>query len=175
MTKFYTTFRPLALTLPALAVSVFVAGCSLMPTYERPVAPIAAQWPDAAAVERSDKNSIQPLWNKGWEAFYADTTVQELISIALANNRDLRVSVLNIEQARAQLGLRRADQFPSVNAGLTGSRVPASDGGISSSYTGGLIFTAYELDFLAGLAASRSRRWGNTWPRLKPARPPASA
>jgi len=160
MTKFYTTFRPLALTLPALTVSVFVAGCSLMPTYERPVAPIAAQWPDAAAVENSDKNSIQPLWNKGWKAFYADTTVQELISIALANNRDLRVSVLNIEQARAQLGLRRADQFPSVNAGLTGSRVPASDGGISSTYTGGLIFTAYELDFFGRVGSLKEQALG---------------
>ena len=145
------------LSVLTLACAGALSACSLIPTYERPAAPIATQWPDRVAVDSADPSDVQPAWNKDWQAFYADATVQELIGIALSNNRDLRVSVLNIEQARAQLGLRRADQLPSVNAGLTGSRVPASDGGISSSYTGGLIFTAYELDFFGRVASLKEQ------------------
>ena len=157
MTNSYKLFGPLALYIPGLAATLLAAGCSLIPSYERPAAPIAAQWPDTIATADSEKASTQPFQAMDWKAFYADPTLQELISTALANNRDLRVSVLNIEQARAQLGLRRADQFPTVNATVTGSRAPASGGGISSSYTGGLIFTAYELDFFGRVASLKEQ------------------
>ena len=146
------------LSVISLACASLLSACSLIPTYERPAAPIDTQWPGTAtASNNSSKNSTQPLWNKGWEDFYTDKTVQELIHTALANNRDLRVSVLNIEQARAQLGLRRADQFPAVNAALDGSRSPNSSGGITSSYTGGLTFTSYELDFFGRVASLKEQ------------------
>lgn len=146
------------LSVISLACASLLSACSLIPPYERPAAPITTQWPGTAATSNnSSNNSTQPLWNKGWEDFYTDKTVQELIHIALANNRDLRVSVLNIEQARAQLRLRRADQFPAVNATVTGSRVPNSSGGITSSYTGGLTFTAYELDFFGRVASLKEQ------------------
>ncbi|WP_180132301.1 efflux transporter outer membrane subunit [Rhodoferax sp. BLA1] len=146
------------LTVISVACASVLSACSLIPTYERPAAPIATQWPSsAAAKERSEKQSTNPLWNKGWEDFYTDKTVQQLIHTALANNRDLRVSVLNIEQARAQLGLRRADQFPAINATVTGSRTPNSSGDMTSSYTGGLTFTAYELDFFGRVASLKEQ------------------
>lgn len=149
------------LSMMALACASALSACSLMPTYERPSAPIDSQWPaSAVTTESSDIDSYQRLSYKGWRQFYTDTTVQELINTAFANNRDLRVAVLNIEQARAQLGLRRADEFPSVNAGLTGSRVPASNGGISSTYTAGLTFTAYELDFFGRVASLKEQALG---------------
>ena len=81
-----------------------------------------------------------------WGEFFVDARLKQLITLALANNRDLRIAVLNIKQARAQLDIRRADQWPSVNAGLSGSRQPTSAGGISSTYTAGVLVTAYELD-----------------------------
>ncbi len=148
------------LSILTLTCASALSACSLMPVYERPVAPIDSQWPAGIAADSSDKNSYQPISHKGWRHFYTDKTVQDLIDTALANNRDLRVAVLNIEQARAQLGLRRADQFPTVNAGVTGSRVPTSDGGISSTYTGGLTFTAYELDFFGRVASLKEQALG---------------
>ena len=151
------TFRPLALYAPAIAAILLVAGCSLIPTYERPAAPIAAQWPGAIATANSERASTQPFQTIGWKAFYADATLQELISTALANNRDLRVSVLNIEQARAQLGLRRAAQFPAVNAALTGSRAPDGNGGFSNSYSAGLAITSYEFDFFGRVASLKEQ------------------
>jgi multidrug efflux system outer membrane protein len=65
----------------------------------------------------------------------------------LQNNRDLRVAVLNIEQARAQYQIRRADAWPTVDAGINGTRAPPQfPGAATTIYTTGLQVTAYELD-----------------------------
>jgi len=140
------------LTFVALACASLLSACSLMPAYQRPPAPIDAQWPTIAASEDNKNNSASRNTDGGWKAFFTDNTLRELITTALANNRDLRVTVLNIEQARAQLGIRRADQFPTVNAAVTGSRTPNSSGAITSAYAAGLTVSAYELDFFGRVA-----------------------
>ncbi|MDD2924250.1 efflux transporter outer membrane subunit [Rhodoferax sp.] len=145
------------LSLIALACASLLPACSLMPTYERPNAPVAAQWPGMATAADHKKESNQTNKDLGWKDFFSDPTVRELIDTALANNRDLRVSVLNIEQARAQLGIRRADQYPTVNATVTGSRTPNNDGSIKSAYAGGLTVTAYELDFFGRVASLKEQ------------------
>ncbi len=132
-------------TLTPLAMALMVTGCSLMPTYERPDAPIAAQWPEASL--NPSTPGAPAAADLAWQSFFADATLNELIQTALNNNRDLRVAVLNIEQARAQLGIRRADQLPTLNATATGSRTPNGSGGSNSSYAAGFAVTAYELDF----------------------------
>ncbi len=123
------------------AVSASLVGCmSMAPRYERPAAPVAAQFPfagDAAGTAAAERD---------WRDFFADARLQRLIDIALRNNRDLRTAVLNIEAARAQLGTRRADEWPSVNAAATGTRQPGQNGSITSTYTAGLAVSAYELD-----------------------------
>jgi len=139
-------------TLPALAAAATLAGCSMMPTYERPAAPVATDWPGVAPGSAS-----APAAEVAWQDFFADPALKQLIDIALLNNRDLRVAALNIEQARSQLGIKRADQFPSVNAAATGSRTPTSSGGISSAYTVGLLATAYELDFFGRVASLKEQ------------------
>jgi outer membrane protein TolC len=48
-----------------------------------------------------------------WQQFYTDPRLQQVIQLALDNNRDLRVAVLNIEKAQAQYQIQRAGQFPS--------------------------------------------------------------
>lgn len=156
MSKTYKLFRPLAPVLSALAATTFISGCSLMPAYQRPAAPIAKQWPGQADNAQPVTSAAGPIALPHWRAFFTDPTLQELIAVALANNRDLRVATLGIEQARAQLGLRRADQFPTVNAALTGSRTP-SDGTIKSAYAGGLTLTAYELDFFGRVASLKEQ------------------
>ncbi len=136
---------PLALT-AALALS----GCSLIPTYERPAAPVASQFQGADALQSA---AATPAAETGWQTFFQDARLKRLIALSLENNRDLRVAVLTIEQARAQLQVRQADQLPTVNAGITGTRGPATTGAISSTYTAGLSVTAYELDFFGRVRA----------------------
>jgi len=124
----------------ALASSVALAGCSMMPAYERPGAPVPASWPEAAQPTGTPAAEVK------WEDFFADARLQELIATALRNNRDLRVAVLNIEQTRAQYDIRRADRYPTVGALVSGSRTPKSGGGTANAYTAGLAFTAWEID-----------------------------
>src|SRR5690606_6725420 len=90
----------------------------------------------------------------GWRDFYAEPALQRLIDRALEHNRDLRIAILNIEAARAQYGIRRADDLPTVGAGASASRqrVPAdlSPSGratISDRYQVDIGVTGFELDF----------------------------
>jgi multidrug efflux system outer membrane protein len=139
-------------TLTTLTATATLAGCSMMPIYERPAAPIAADWPGA-----NQGSATASTAEVAWQDFFADPALKQLIDIALVNNRDLRIAVLNIEQARAQLGIKRADQFPSLNAAVTGSRTPNSDGGTNSAYAAGLLVTSYEIDFFGRVASLKEQ------------------
>jgi multidrug efflux system outer membrane protein len=83
----------------------------------------------------------------------ADARLRELITLALANNRDLRVATLNMEEVRAQYQIRRADQFPTLNLGASGSRQPTTSGGTSTSYNVGLAMSSWEIDFFGRVAS----------------------
>lgn len=141
-------------SLLALASTAALAGCSQMPTYERPATPVATQWPGTTAAAA---NTPAPAARLAWQDYFADASLRRLIDIALLNNRDLRVAVLNIDLARAQLGLKRADQFPTLNAALSGSRTPNGTGGITSAYSGGLLVTAFEIDFFGRVASLKEQ------------------
>jgi multidrug efflux system outer membrane protein len=136
-----------------MAAAIGLCGCSFIPTYERPSAPVSAQWPTASA---SASASVAAS-DLAWKDYFTDASLRQLISIALANNRDLRVAVLNIEQARAQLGLRRADQLPTVNAAVTGTRSPTGTGKYVTVDSAGLLVTSYELDFFGRVASLKEQ------------------
>ncbi|MBZ4211904.1 MAG: efflux transporter outer membrane subunit [Rhodoferax sp.] len=128
---------------PLCLLALALSGCSSMaPPLQRPALPVAVTFAGQAA----GVPAAAPVATPEWQKFFDDERLRQLITLALQNNRDLRLAVLNIEQARAQLELRRADPWPSLNAGLSGSRQPTSAGGISSSYSAGVLVTAYELD-----------------------------
>jgi len=137
------TLRRSALTAAALVLT----GCSFIPTYERPAAPVSALFPGQPA------NAAAAEAELPWQQFVADARLRELIALALANNRDLRVATLNMEQVRAQFQIRRADQFPTLNLGASGSRQPTSSGGTSSSYNVGLALSSWEIDFFGRIAS----------------------
>ena len=143
--------RP-ALRLATLSAAMWLAGCSFIPTFSRPAAPVAESFPTAAAAPAADA-SARTAADIEWQTFFKDARLKRLIELALQNNRDLRVAVLNIEQTRAKLQVARADQLPTVNAGINGSRGPAANGAVTSSYTAGLSVTAYELDFFGRVRA----------------------
>ena len=146
----------------ALTAAVLLAGCSMIPTYERPVAPIATSFPAYASSSGSaaQVDGALPAASIAWQDFFSDAKLKRLIDLALVNNRDLRVAVLNIEQARAQYRIRRADQLPTVSGALTGSRAPNGNGGITSLYNVGLTVTAYELDFFGRVSSLKEAALG---------------
>ena len=140
-------------SLLSLAVTAFVlSGCSLIPDYQRPEAPVSAQFPQGPAYS-STQAPNQAAAEQGWKQFFHDPALQQLIQTALENNRDLRVAALNIDAYAAQYNIQRADLFPAVSATGSGSRqrVPArssqtGEAGITSSYSATLGISSYELD-----------------------------
>ena len=140
-------------SLLSLAVAAFVlGGCSLIPDYQQPAAPVAAQYPQGPAYSPADAPN-QAAAEQGWKQFFRDPALQQLIQTALENNRDLRVAALNIDAYAAQYRIQRADLFPAVSADGAGSRqrVPArlsqtGESGITSQYSATLGISAYELD-----------------------------
>jgi multidrug efflux system outer membrane protein len=92
-----------------------------------------------------------------WRTFFTDPALQSLIALALEHNRDLRVAALNIAQARAQIGLRSADELPSVSAGLGLGRAPNTSGNMATTFTGGLLVSSYELDFFGRVASLKEQ------------------
>ncbi len=134
-------------TVTALATSaLLLGGCmSLIPAYERPAAPVPAAYaPELTPAGAAGAAAAAEI---DWQRYITDARLKRLIEISLANNRDLRVAILNIEQARATYQIRRADELPSVGAGFTAQRQPGSTGGLVNSYAVGLQVTGYELDF----------------------------
>ena len=94
-----------------LAVTAaLLGGCSLIPDYQRPDAPLAADWPQGEAYGSAASEGSRAAADLQWREFFRDPALQQLVQVALENNRDLRVAALNITQARAQLGLRSADK-----------------------------------------------------------------
>ncbi len=127
------------LFLLALALS----GCSSMaPPLERPALPVATSFPEQPAGATGMAAVALPQW----QTFFVDERLRQLITLALQNNRDLKLAVLNIEQARTQFDLRRADQFPTVNAGVTWARQPPTATTLASVYSAGVLVSAFELD-----------------------------
>ena len=146
-------------TLLCLAAAAALTGCSLIPTYERPAAPVDATYPQGEAY-RANANDAQvpPAVELGWREYFADPRLRRYIEVALDNNRDLRVAALNVEAYRAQYRIQRADLFPEVGATGQGTRqrVPAdlSTTGqrvISSQYGVSLGTTAWEIDLFGRL------------------------
>ncbi|HYD93937.1 MAG TPA: efflux transporter outer membrane subunit [Noviherbaspirillum sp.] len=132
-------------TLSLLAAGV-LSACSLAPTYERPAAPVA----DAFPVQTAAGNASAT----GWRDFFPDQRLQLLIDAALANNRDLRIAALRVEEARALYNIQSAELLPALNATASGTRTrtPANLSlsgrtAVGSSYQVGLGLTAFELDF----------------------------
>ena len=152
MTKVRRLTLPHLMSCSAAMLLMASAGCSLIPAFERPVAPVPSAFSEAHSA-RPSGTSQRVAADVAWQDFFQDARLKRLISLALQNNRDLRVAVLNIEQTRALLQAKRADEVPSVNAGITGSRLPNASGTISSTYTTGLSVTAYEVDLFGRVRA----------------------
>jgi multidrug efflux system outer membrane protein len=168
------------LTILTLAAAALLSGCSLAPVYERPAAPVTPGFPTGGAYAGVPVAApgATPLAQVAWRDYFADADLRQVIALALANNRDLRVSSLNIESARAQYDIQRAALLPSLSANVSESaqRIPGSVTGatsgvatgtgtgtgavvastgnqayISRTYSGGLTLAAYELDFFGKL------------------------
>ena len=138
---------------PLVALIILaLAGCTLMPKYQRPAAAISPAWP-AAPVETESRTNAVLAADIGWREFFRDPRLQQLIELALTNNPDLRVAMLNVDQTRALYRVQRNALVPTVDVNANGSRQRIATGFGGGNYTAtfnqfnvNLGVAQYELD-----------------------------
>lgn len=140
----------------SIALGLTLPGCSLIPDYHRPEAPVQVDWPEGPAYAKDQAQGGQET-TLSWQTFFRDPAMRQLIGVALEHNRDLRQAALNVEAYRALHRIERSALFPTIdaNAGGTRQRVPddlstTGDTEIQSQYSATLGI-AYEVDMFGRL------------------------
>lgn len=135
-----------------LAAALLASGCSLIPQLDKPAAPVAAAYPAASAEGQQAAADIP------WQNFFTDSRLQQLIQIALDNNRDLRLAVLNIEQARAMYQIQSAQQFPEVAVSGAAARQRSQiTGQYGNAFSVGVGIQSWEIDFFGRIASLKEQ------------------
>lgn len=148
----------------SLIALLLTGACSMNPKLEVPPPPVAAAYPDAAPAEQTSAAALD------WRTMFGDPRLQQIIAVALENNRDLRITALNVEAARAQFRVARGAQLPQVdgNGAYTRQRVPtaaaaAGIGGVPGGganvpsgfefeqYSANAALTSFEIDLFGRL------------------------
>ena len=114
-----TISAPFKLGLAAI-LSGQLSGCLLGPEYTRPEQQLGQSFYEP-------NQTGAAFANLAWWDVFADPVLQKLIREALDSNKDLKVAAARIEQARALLGVTRADQFPRIDLSGNASRLDVSD------------------------------------------------
>jgi multidrug efflux system outer membrane protein len=155
-----------------LASAAFVNGCMVGPHYQRPATNAPAVYRGATAPEAGQVVSVQEmlteqarltsLGDQKWAEVFREPALQQLIREALANNYDVKIAAQHVLEQQDQVGITRAQQFPTVNGGASyyALGLPSSlvkrlnSGGNSKSYTASTYFAggftlsaAWNLDF----------------------------
>ncbi len=137
----------------AAVLALALAGCTLEPTYHRPAPPVPETSPSGPAYPAVAP--AEPASQLGWRDLFTDPKLKAVIDQALANNRDLRIAVANIQEARAQYQVQRSELLPSVDAqlGENYAHTPTDVQGIRGGkaidlhvYTAQVGFSDFELD-----------------------------
>jgi multidrug efflux system outer membrane protein len=125
----------------------------MAPEYSRPAAPVPTAWPSGPAYKDATGATPKAVADIPWQEFFANPQLRKLITLALENNRDLRVAALNIERSQAQYQIRRSDLFPKVDGNASGTfqRIAEDFSGTGlpmniHQYNVGLGVSSYELD-----------------------------
>jgi multidrug efflux system outer membrane protein len=105
--------RLIALSLIALLLS----GCAVGPNYKRPSVNVPGTYRGSIPQEATQPAAESIGDQKWWEVFQ-DPQLQDLIRTALQQNYDVRIAATRISQARAQVGITRADQLPTISGGV---------------------------------------------------------
>jgi multidrug efflux system outer membrane protein len=152
---------------------VLLAGCSLQPTYKRPVAAVPASWPKGEAYSEPGDAALPSL---DYRDVFLDTHLEAIIEQALSNNQDLRLALSNIAAARAQYHVSLAALFPQINGsgsttvdnasnrtrvinsagGAGGGQGQAPGQGTQTSYSAQIGTTAFEIDLFGRLRSQSS-------------------
>jgi multidrug efflux system outer membrane protein len=99
-----------------LAIVVLLTGCAVGPNYKRPTVNVPTDYRDSMAAQTATASS---LGNEKWWDVYQDPVLVQLVHTALQQNYDVRIAATRVLEAQAQVGITRANQFPSASVGAS--------------------------------------------------------
>ena len=166
--------RPGRLLLLSLcAIAVWFSGCAVGPNYARPNvdAPTSYRGQQDDQPNAPTAKSDPALGDEEWSKVFLDPALQDLVRAALQNNYDVRIAAARVQEARAQLGITRADQFPTLSGGgnITSQRDSAAGPIPAFELTQGAlsVSAAWNLDFWGryrrATEAQRARLLSQEW------------
>ncbi|MCF5657264.1 TolC family protein, partial [Pseudomonas poae] len=122
-----------------LLLSSVLSGCSLAPAYQTPALPVPGSWTHTpvAASAPTAQTAVEPLSDEETQLLAgldASAQLPYRVEQALAYNRDLRLAILRVEQARAEYGMSRAARLPTVGLGLQRNRQHLHDEAADERY-----------------------------------------
>src|SRR3954471_6658437 len=142
--------KRLKVFLSLILVSLLATGCAVGPNYARPKVDVPGQYRGLPPDAQTQIGGVS-LGNQKWWDVFQDPILRDLIKAALKENYDVRIAAVRILEARAQLGITRADQYPNVNAGYSAvdERIPPEFGrpAVESNLHTVTASLAWELDF----------------------------
>ena len=172
------------LSLGILFLVTGMVGCAVGPNYKRPTVDVPVTYryataassaalnaqPDQAKPE-AQSSSVQSLGDEKWWEVFQDPELQRLIRTAIKNDYDVRIAATRVLEAQAQLGITRADQLPSVGAGVDVTSIQNPKLGPIPAYevTQGEVAAsaAWNLDFWGryrrATVAARANLLANQW------------
>ena len=109
--------------LSIILLMLFLGACTMAPKYTRPALSIPSDWPSGKAYKKVEAAPGTPIATElRWQEFFTDEKLIKVITLALDNNRDLRIAALNVERAKALYGIQKSELFPTLNAIGSGNK-----------------------------------------------------
>jgi multidrug efflux system outer membrane protein len=155
-----------------LSAALLLSGCTVGPNYKRPTVAVPGSYRGTISDE-AGQTKLAALGDQKWWDVFQDDQLRTLIRTALTQNYDSRIAASRVLEAQAQLGIARADQFPSVGAGAGISDTRNSQSKFLPAFetsTGQVnLAAAWELDFWGkyrrATEAARANLIASEWAR----------
>jgi outer membrane protein, multidrug efflux system len=139
-----------------ILLAALLAGCAVGPNYERPAAlpanPMPAAFGDPAITNVGDWKVAEPsahLPRRNWWQLYNDAELNRLETLAATNNQQIAVALANFDQARAAVGIARADFFPQISSPASATRQRTSANASPTSAAAGKSTTFHSFTVAA--------------------------
>jgi outer membrane protein, multidrug efflux system len=155
-----------------LSAALLISGCTVGPNYQRPAVAVPTSY-RGVAPDGTPQTDTAALGDQKWSDIFQDEQLRALIRTALQQNYDLRIAASRVLEAQAQLGITRADQFPTFGAGAGIADVREAQSKLLPAYetsTGQVnLSAAWELDFWGkfrrATEAGRANLLASEWAR----------
>lgn len=143
-------------TLATLPVILTMVGCtSMAPEYERTQNAIPKEFHSTGIYSNNATAPQNTPEELKWENYIQHQNLKKVVEQSLSNNKDLKIALANIQAAKAQYGISKADTLPTINAGANASRA-GTQAGITDNFQATVGMTAFELDFFGRVSSLNS-------------------